>query len=71
MCEFCKDVTKWNTDDYSLVSDRTLSEGVMIAEDGTYQIGTFDGRHDYWEVLTIKYCPMCGRELSEVNKNDC
>ena len=43
MCEFCKDVMKWNTDDYSLVADRTLSEGIMIAEDGTYQIGTFDG----------------------------
>lgn len=39
MCEFCENPTKWNTDDYSLVPNRNLSDGVMQAEDNTYQIG--------------------------------
>lgn len=63
MCEFCENATKWNTDDYDLVPDRVLSEGIMTAEDGTYQIGTFGWQHDYWDVLTIEFCPMCGRKL--------
>lgn len=42
MCEFCENPTKWNTDDYSLVPNRNLSDGVMQAEDNTYQIGMFD-----------------------------
>lgn len=63
MCEFCENATKWNTDDYDKVPNRSLSEGIMTAEDGTYQIGTFSSQHDYWNVLTIKFCPMCGREL--------
>ena len=63
MCEFCKNPTKWNTDDYSLVSNRNLSDGIMQAEDNTYQIGTFDSHSDYWETMTINYCPICGRKL--------
>ena len=63
MCEFCENATKWNTDDYDLVPDRVLSEGIMIAEDGTYQIGTFGGQYDYRDILTIEFCPMCGRKL--------
>lgn len=65
MCEFCENATKWNTDNYELVQDRVLSEGIMIAEDGTYQIGTFGWSYDYWDILTIEFCPMCGRKLVE------
>ena len=36
MCEFCENPTKWNTDDYSLVPNRNLSDGIMQAEDNTY-----------------------------------
>lgn len=63
MCEFCENETKWNTDDYDLVPDRVLSEGIMIAEDGTFQIGTFGQQYDYRDILTIEFCPMCGRKL--------
>lgn len=42
MCEFCENPTKWNTDDYSLVPNRNLSDGIMQAEDNTYQIGVFN-----------------------------
>ena len=63
MCEFCENATKWNADDYDLVPDRVLSEGIMVAEDGTYQIGTFGWQYDYLDVLTIEFCPMCGRKL--------
>lgn len=65
MCDFCKNVTKWNTDDYALVSDRGLFNGIMMDEDGTYQIGTFNSSHDYWDVLDITFCPICGRKLVE------
>lgn len=65
MCEFCENPTKWNTDDYSLVSNRNLSDGVMQAEDNTYQIGMFDSNSDYWEVMTINRCPICGRKLCD------
>lgn len=69
MCEFCENATKWNTDDYDKVPNRSLSESIMTAEDRTYQIGTFSSQHDYWEVLTINFCPLCGRELrSEENE---
>ena len=46
MCEFCENPTKWNTDDYSLVSNRNLSDGIIQAEDNTYQIGMFDSNSD-------------------------
>ena len=65
MCEFCENPTKWNTDDYSLVSNRNLSGGIMQAEDSTYQIGAFDSYSDFWEVMDIDYCPICGRKLVE------
>ena len=65
VCDFCKNATKWNTNNYDLVPDRSLSQGLMIAEDGTYQIGTFDSQCDYWDVLEIAFCPMCGRKLVE------
>lgn len=65
MCEFCENPTKWNTDDYSLVPNRNLSDGVMQTEDNTYQIGTFDSYSDFWEVMDIDYCPICGRKLVE------
>ena len=63
MCEFCKNPTKWNTDDYSLVPNRNLSDGIMQAEDNTYQIGMFNSYFDFWEVMDIDYCPICGRKL--------
>ena len=62
MCEFCENPTKWNTDDYSLVPNRNLSDGIMQAEDNTYQIGAFDSYSDFWEVMDIDYCPICGRK---------
>lgn len=63
MCEFCENPTKWNTDDYSLVPNRNLSDGIMQAEDNTYQIGVFNSYFDFWEVMDIDYCPICGRKL--------
>lgn len=63
MCEFCEKPTKWKTDDYSLVPNRSLSDGIMQAEDNMYQIGTFDSQSDFWDILDINYCPICGRKL--------
>ena len=65
MCEFCENPTKWNTDDYSLVPNRNLSDGIMQAEDNTYQIGVFNSYFDFWEVMDIDYCPICGRKLCD------
>lgn len=65
MCEFCENPTKWNTDDYSLVPNRNLSDGIMQAEDNTYQIGVFNSYYDFWEVMDIDYCPICGRKLCD------
>ena len=65
MCEFCKNPTKWNTDDYSLVPNRNLSDGIMQAEDNTYQIGVFNSYFDFWEVMDIDYCPICGKKLCD------
>ena len=50
MCEFCENPTKWNTDDYSLVPNRNLSDGIMQAEDNTYQIGVFNSYFDFFSV---------------------
>ena len=55
MCEFCENPTKWNTDDYSLVPNRNLSDGIMQAEDNTYQIGVFNSYFDFWEVMDIDH----------------
>lgn len=55
MCEFCENPTKWNIDDYSLVPNRNLSDGIMQAEDNTYQIGMFDSNSDCWEVMEINF----------------
>lgn len=68
MCEFCENPTKWNTDDYSLVPNRNLSDGIMQAEDNTYQIGVFNSYFDFWEVMDIDHCPICGRKLVEEMK---
>ena len=65
MCEFCENPTKWNTDDYSLVPNRNLSDGIMQAEDNTHQIGVFNSYSDFWEVMDIDYCPICGRKLGD------
>ena len=65
MCEFCENPTKWNTDDYSLVPNRNLSDGIMQAEDNTYQIGVFNSYFDFWEVMDIDYCPICGKKLCD------
>lgn len=65
MCEFCENPTKWNTDDFRLVPNRNLSDGIMQAEDNTYQIGTFDSQSDFWDTCDINYCPMCGKKLRE------
>ena len=65
MCEFCENPTKWNTDDYSLVPNRNLSDGIMQAEDNTYQIGVFNIYFDFCEVMDIDYCPICGKKLRE------
>lgn len=37
MCEFCENPTKWNTDDYSLVPNRNLSDGIMQAEESWWK----------------------------------
>lgn len=65
VCEFYENPTKWNTDDYSLVPNRNLSDGIMQAEDNTYQIGTFDSLSGFWDTFDINYCPMCGKKLRE------
>lgn len=65
MCEFCENPTKWKTDSYSLVPNRSLSDGIMQTEDNTYQIGAFDSQSDFWDTLDINYCPICGRKLVE------
>lgn len=64
MCEFCNNIEEWNMDDYSLFFQRGLCDGVMREkQQNVYQIGTFDSPHDYWDVLDINFCPMCGRKL--------
>ena len=79
MCDFCKewkekDIIRGSDipiyccghKDYALTQAQILKNcaddrpGIVIYS-GCKEMGYFD----------IKFCPMCGRELSEVNNNDC
>ena len=62
MCEFCK------KENIARCNDIDSSPCICISNDGEYKM-CFHGL-DY-EYYNIKFCPMCGRELSEVNNNDC
>ena len=64
MCEFCENVIEWDADEYDLVQNKLLSEGMLREKTtGTYQVGTFNSYYDFWETMEINYCPMCGRKL--------
>lgn len=69
MCEFCKDIA-FTDDDFvqarlkggDFIYNDKNGYGILIDTGDSGCLGSLQG---------IKYCPMCGRELSEVNNNDC
>lgn len=69
MCEFCKDIA-FTCDDFlqarfkggDFIYNDKNGYGILIDTGDNGCLGSLQG---------IKFCPMCGRELSEVNNNDC
>ena len=69
MCEFCKDIA-FTCDDFlqarfkggDFIYNDKNGYGILIDTGDSGCLGSLQG---------IKFCPMCGRELSEVNNNDC
>ena len=69
MCEFCKDIAFTDTDymqarikSGDFIYNDKNGYGILIDTGDSGCLGSLQG---------IKFCPMCGRELSEVNNNDC
>ena len=69
MCEFCKDIAFTDADYMQarikggdFIYNYENGYGILI---DTGDSGCPGGLND------IQFCPMCGRELSEVNNNDC
>ena len=66
MCEFCekgKALANGKTDDLGIAIQyprKLIAYGYDVHGMGSNGI-----------FVKINYCPMCGRELSEVNNNDC
>lgn len=59
MCEFCKNIKK-----YEKHEDYLMGDGILFDEQ--------DGRHwiitkfrDFEDGIAVKFCPMCGRDLTE------
>ena len=69
MCEFCKDIAYTDADFVQarfeggdFIYNDENGYGILIDTGDSGCLGSLQG---------IKFCPMCGRELSEVNNNDC
>ena len=68
MCEFCKNIA-FTDDDFvkerykggHFVYKDNKGYGILIDTGDSGCLGSLQG---------IKFCPMCGRELIEVNNND-
>ena len=83
MCEFCKNLSYENeeykeltsiTNNMGVLGKMDTSIGVWANGDGTFTMQTMLGgimSDAEEEEVKISFCPMCGRELSEVNNNDC
>ena len=77
MCEFCEDIGIWlpnwnflpEDDDEIAPSGVEIEIRKIIDKTALVFINSAD---EYGSgSINIKFCPMCGRELSEVNNNDC
>ena len=69
MCDFCKNIAYTDADFVQarlkggdFIYNDSNGYGVLIDTGDSGCLGSLQG---------IKFCPMCGRELSEVNNNDC
>ena len=68
MCEYCENIKE--VDDIEKL-DYCLSQVIIYEkQSGKHWIIKKDWHYDYDDCLDIEFCPMCGRELSEVNNND-
>ena len=77
MCEFCKDIgiglPNWNflnEDNLAIIPSGIKIEIRKIIDKPAL---VFTNSADEYGAgsINIKFFPMCGRELSEVNNNDC
>ena len=65
MCEFCN----WNTNDFVILNDTADYSGIEFAihKKGMLRARYFEnGTKDLFisqDMINIKYCPMCGKEL--------
>ena len=69
MCEFCKNIAFTDAD---FAQARFKGGDFIFKDNDEYGILIDTGYSGCLGTLNdIKFCPMCGRELSEVNNNDC
>ena len=69
MCEFCENIICSDTD---IRKERNRGNDFIYKADNEYGIYISTAEYCHPGILAnIKFCPMCGRELSEVNNNDC
>jgi hypothetical protein len=64
MCEFCKDILCLDTD---IAIARNAGDDFIYKADGEYGLYLSTAEYCHPGILAyIEFCPMCGRELSEV-----
>lgn len=61
MCDFCENIKEYDSN-----KDFHLDDGVVCdKKTNRYYIVCNDSWEDYCEELEVKFCPLCGRKLSE------
>lgn len=72
MCEYCENDKELLNKKLPLLSDIGIDAYITTNHLGVkaYIIGEDDGRVTSRQVIPIKYCPMCGRDLNEYRSLD-
>ena len=73
MCEFCESKAKYENHYGSFrISDFGKNKVIACRIDKCPpHVDCYCKDMNVFMEMIIKFCPMCGRELSEVNNNDC
>lgn len=58
MCEFCKEIIKEN-------EDSNKEEIIIKRDNGRIDLCCHAGGDDWGVVEDVKFCPLCGRKLTE------
>lgn len=66
MCEFCKKENGNKPIMFDIGSKNELQDKMSIIKEGKVFVLRYKNKHEKLsEIVEIKYCPMCGRELKE------